>query len=300
MKKRVFISTLFLICIAALLIVLVRMHMLPASLYTPSETSALPTIQLPVTANIPKVVLPGTLKKIDTTAPATPPAILSSDWLLTRAGIEAQTNLQRTNNNVAILHDSAALDKSAQVKANDIIARQYFAHIDPSGKGVGDLVTDQGYTYIKVGENLALGNFKSDEDVVTAWMNSPGHRANILDSAFSDIGVGVAYGMYQGRMVYVAVQHFGTPRSLCPGIDTNLKSQVAAMEKYIFELAASLQSKKTAIDEGSGGSNTSSAIDTYNKLVLIYQKAYADMQSITQKYNAEVAAFNVCLNQITK
>ena len=224
---------------------------------------------------IPDVVTPGPLTKISTgtqatTQPAATPIVpaspvaavqpapvssatestaLPANSLLSVEGIIMQTNTQRSQNGVATLTESAQLDASAEVKAKDILARQYFEHTAPDGKTVSDLVGEQGYTYIKIGENLALGDFTSDADVVTAWMNSPGHRANILDPEFQQIGVGVAYGLYQGQYVYVAVQHFGRPSSACPSISASLKSQVEDGQASLTTEANTLQSEKTAIDK---------------------------------------------------
>ena len=187
-------------------------------------------------------------------------------------------------------------NRSAQVKAEDLLKRQYFAHESPDGKMVSSLVEDQGYAYIKIGENLALGNFVNDTDVVTAWMNSPGHRANILDAQFSEIGVGVARGLYEGHMAYFAVQHFGRPRSACPSIESNLKSQFTIAQKYLDELVASINSQKTAIDQGSGNTDqTNTLIQTYDKAVALYKEVYAKADELRMKYNAEVAEYNSCL-----
>lgn len=266
-------------------------------------------------APIPNVVTPGPLTKIPVgsassatvppaksqPAPAAPqpPVQISAHTALTVEGIIRETNVQRSANGIAALSESKQLDASAQVKAQDILARQYFEHTAPDGKTVSDLVADQGYTYIKIGENLALGDFTSDADVVTAWMNSPGHRANILDPQFREIGVGVAYGTYQGHAVYVAVQHFGKPSSACPTISASLKAEVEAGQAQLTADANTLASEKAAIDAGkSQGQDETQEIAAYNAGVEKYQSEYATINAERMEYNAQVEAFNLCISAV--
>ena len=264
-------------------------------------------------AQIPQSVTPGPLTKISTDGSTTQPVSqnpapvttssgtavrtqLPAHALLSVEGIISQTNLQRNKNSVASLSESTQLDASAQVKAQDILTRQYFEHTAPDGKTVSDLVGAQGYTYIKIGENLALGNFTSDADVVTAWMNSPGHRANIVDSEFQQMGVGVAYGTYQGHSVYVAVQHFGKPSTACPTISAALKSQVENGQASLTKEATALQSEKAAIDTGkSQGFDMSQQVSAYNAGVDKYQADYTAVEAIRIQYNAQVVAYNQCI-----
>ncbi len=298
MERSLFGSTIILLFVAASMIFLLKTHSLPSFLL-PSSTSNPAVIQLPAIPKKPAVVLPGTIEKISNQKDIAVPAV-PSEYVLTRLGIITKTNNERDSRGIAKLTESKQLDLSAQAKADDILVRHYFAHVAPDGKTVSDLVSTQGYMYIKIGENLALGNFTSDADVVTAWMNSPGHRANILDTAFSNIGIGVAYGMYNGHNVYVAVQHFGRPRSDCPDINSDLKKQVVDAENYLNELVASLKAQKSAIDQGSVTTDITSAVTNYNNAIALYKKFYADTIALSQKYNAEVSAFNDCLNSITK
>ncbi len=245
---------------------------------------------------IPSISTPGPLKKfIETRIGSSETA----EGALTRSGIISHTNAERQTHSVKLLKESYMLDASATVKATDILKRQYFEHVAPDGRTVSDLVTDQGYVFIKIGENLALGNFKNDAEVVAAWMASAGHRANILDSAFSEIGVGVAFGTYQGREVYVAVQHFGRPRSECPSVSDTLRAQVVAGQKALDTLSAFLEQLKTAIDEGRAQEKDMSAtIEIYNQNVEKYQTLYLQIDALRRTYNAEVASFNTCISAV--
>lgn len=276
---------------------LVNWNPTPSS-QTQTYTGTAPTLSsnAPATGTA-KVITPGPLQKI---TPASTPSTttIRESGVLTRSGIIARTNTERRSNDpaVPVLTESSQLDASAMVKAKDILARQYFEHTAPDGRTVSDLVADQGYTYIKIGENLALGNFASDTDVVNAWMASPGHRANILDKAYTQIGVGVAFGNYQGHAVAVAVQHFGRPRSACPLVDTDLKAQVEAGQANLTTIVAALDALKKDIDEGRAqGKNMDSEITIYNQGIDNYKIEFDRVDALVKTYNAQVAQFNACL-----
>ena len=81
----------------------------------------------------------------------------------------------------------------AQMHCEDMVKRDFFDHINPDGKSPFDRMKDYGISYMAAGENIACGQ-RSPEEVVDSWMNSPGHRANILSKAFGKIGIGYAEG----------------------------------------------------------------------------------------------------------
>jgi hypothetical protein len=101
------------------------------------------------------------------------------------------TNVQRTANGETGLNLNSELDAAAQAKANNMVALDYWSHDTPSGQPPWVFITQAGYNYIAAGENLAYG-FDTSQDVITAWMGSPEHRANILDSSYQDVGFGIA------------------------------------------------------------------------------------------------------------
>ncbi|HVY73000.1 MAG TPA: CAP domain-containing protein [Candidatus Paceibacterota bacterium] len=125
------------------------------------------------------------------------------------AQIIARTNADRDTNGKARVIESPLLDAAAQRKANDMLSKQYFSHVAPDGTAPWAWFKHGGYPYIYAGENLAM-NFYSASDVETAWMNSPAHRANVLNSNFKEIGIGVAHGVYQGKETTLIVEFFGT------------------------------------------------------------------------------------------
>ena len=169
----------------------------------------------------------------------------------------ALTNEERTVNSVGQLSENAQLDAAAQAKAADMAAKGYFSHVGPDGKEPWAWVTGAGYSYQDAGENLAV-RFADSSDVVKAWMASPTHRANIVKPVYTNIGVGVAQGMYQGQPATFVVQYFGTP-----------KNSVAASQETGAAVAASQVNRgpsataaPTSSPQGSvAGAATTSAVD---------------------------------------
>lgn len=119
-------------------------------------------------------------------------------------------NDDRVSEQYGKLAVSPILEKAAQMKADDMAAKGYFAHTSPEGHSPWYWFNQAGYDFSYAGENLAV-NFGDSADVNDAWMNSPGHRSNILNKNFTEIGIATAEGMYQGRKTIFVVQMFGRP-----------------------------------------------------------------------------------------
>ncbi|MDO8495931.1 MAG: CAP domain-containing protein [bacterium] len=129
------------------------------------------------------------------------------------ADIIFETNNQRRANGLSSLIENSKLNTAADFKMRDMFTRQYFDHYAPDGtSGIPELLIRFDYGYMAAGENLALGNFKSASELVALWMASPGHRANILNGVYRDIGVATGYDMFEGRQTIIAVQIFGISR----------------------------------------------------------------------------------------
>jgi uncharacterized protein YkwD len=232
-------------------------------------------------------------------APAPAPFSPSVQSLgLTRAGIIARTNLERSENgSLPALSESAILDRIATLRTEDMFAKQYFAHVSPDGGSAQSVAKTVGYAELALGENLALGNFAGDKGVVDAWMNSPGHRANILETHYTEIGVAVRRGMFEGETTWIAVQIFGRPASDCVAPDANLKATIDASEQQLSRMAADLQAKKSEIEamEPKRGPAYNQKVDEYNAEVNQYNQLVMGTKSEVTQYNAEVAAFNQCI-----
>ena len=109
-------------------------------------------------------------------------------------------NRERTSRGMSRLRSNDRLASAARKHSRDMESRKFFSHDSPGGRSVLDRVKRAGYRGgsrgLFVGENIAWGSgsYATPEEIVEGWMNSPGHRANILRREFNEIGVGVAAG----------------------------------------------------------------------------------------------------------
>ncbi len=138
-----------------------------------------------------------------------PPPTRASD--LTTQNILAAINSERVARNLWPLNENNLLDEAAQYKTDDMQTRHYFAHVDPDGHYIWDKIVALGYTpYEQLGENLAI-NFYDTQSLDDAWMQSPEHRANILNAGFKDGGMGLTMGdVSQGQYYSAIANTFGT------------------------------------------------------------------------------------------
>jgi len=120
-------------------------------------------------------------------------------------------NESRLARDLPVVTLSSELSAAASMKAEDMFAKQYFAHDTPDGHDPWYWVKKAGYTYQLAGENLAI-HFRDAFSQHTAWMESPTHRKNILNPEYRDIGVAVRSGEYEGNPTTIVVQFFGTKK----------------------------------------------------------------------------------------
>ena len=131
-------------------------------------------------------------------------------------GLLSETNAKRAANGFGSYASSVRLTQAAQAKANHMIAENYWSHYSPSGVTPWYFIEQAGYNYSRAGENLAYG-FATSAGVVQGWMDSPSHRANILDSGFVHVGFGIANGAnFQGGENTVVVAMYGEPIVTAP------------------------------------------------------------------------------------
>jgi hypothetical protein len=144
------------------------------------------------------------------------------------SSIIEETNKQRELYNLLALEPSLVLEKAAQMKANDMAQDGYFAHSSPNGKNPWYWLEQVGYQYSYAGENLAM-NFSESQNIVDAWMDSIGHRSNILNKKFRQVGIGISRGIYEGEETTFVVQYFATPANIANV--KNKKTSVAKKEQ---------------------------------------------------------------------
>jgi uncharacterized protein YkwD len=215
------------------------------------------------------------------------------EGILTKEGIISQTNAQREKFGLPPLKESEILNLSAKMKLEDMFEKQYFSHDSPTGETLEDLMKKVNYEYIVVGENLAMGNFESDKEVVEGWMQSPGHRENILNPRYQEIGVAAKEGIFQGKKVWIAVQHFGKPLSVCKKPSEEMRSQI---EKNIAQLKE-MEEKLKSLKEEAEKTKDPQKIQEYNLLVSDYNSLLKETFSKIEKYNFDVRKFNECIEK---
>ncbi|MBI2355836.1 MAG: hypothetical protein HYV13_01345 [Candidatus Doudnabacteria bacterium] len=136
--------------------------------------------------------------------------LLPSAFTFASPGIDAgvlmdKINQERTNRFIPSLVTNSKLIAAAASKSNDMLTRSYFAHVDPDGNYVWYRIENAGYKpYLTLGENLAI-DFNDAQSVIEAWMNSPTHRANIVNEKFQDQGLASIYGLYEPGHSTIAI-----------------------------------------------------------------------------------------------
>ena len=215
---------------------------------------------------------------------------------LTQDGVIQWTNIRRERNGLFPLSENVKLNATANIKLRDMFEKQYFAHMSPLGAGVGDLAVNVGYEFISIGENLALGNFKDDEELVQGWMDSPGHRANILSSRYQDIGVAVGRGIFEGKSTWLAVQIFGLSLSVCPQPEETLKAKIEIYESQLNELQKTLESLQRKIKSmwPKRGLTYNKKVSEYNRLIGQYKNLLRESRALIVEYNGQIKLFNEC------
>jgi uncharacterized protein YkwD len=118
-------------------------------------------------------------------------------------------NFERTSRGLDPLTRDATLEAQANQYACEMIVYDFFAHENPvTGTSLVDRAQEFGYEFQMIGENLAAGQ-RTPQQAMADWMDSPGHRANILEENFTEIGIGIRTG---GSFGWYWVQEFGRPR----------------------------------------------------------------------------------------
>ena len=250
--------------------------------------------------------LPGTLFGPKKAKKAT---ILSADKII------YWTNFYRKENGLKDLTKNDLLTQAAQKKVDDMFSKQYFEHESPTGVSPADLVASVGYKYKVTGENLALGDFKDEKDLVDAWMNSPGHRANILNVDYTEIGVASGLQNYQDwGTTWMSVQEFGKPAPICADPNKSTLNDINSKNTEYNSLVSQANSLYTQADakiqQGNEIAKTSgnAAAQPYwdegnslrNQADTITSQAKTlqnEINSESKNYNTQVLDFNTCIKQ---
>ncbi|MEU0602648.1 CAP domain-containing protein [Streptomyces sp. NPDC006393] len=165
------------------------------------HTTATPRHTAGGSSTAPKTTTAPTATATPSQSAPQPTATASGDT----ARVVQLVNAERAKVGCSPLTVNADLTKAAQAHSEDMAAHRNMSHTGSDGSSPGDRITRAGYTWSSYGENVAYG-YSTPEQVMSAWMNSPGHRENILNCGYKEIGVGLAQpGSYW-------TQDFGTER----------------------------------------------------------------------------------------
>jgi uncharacterized protein YkwD len=185
-----------------------------------TEAPSTPPVPDPTTTGAPTpdpTTPPATPAPTPTAPPTTPPPSPTTGPTATpsptgNAALEAAVleivNTERAKAGCAPVANNDKLTAAARGHSADMAARNYFSHTTPEGVDFVTRINNTGYRWSGAGENIAKGQ-RTPADVMNAWMNSAGHKANILNCGFKDLGVGVAADS-SGTLLWT--QDFGTPR----------------------------------------------------------------------------------------
>lgn len=156
------------------------------SLLNCNKTTTKPSAGTPTTSK-------PTTSKPTTSTPSKPASNVpsSGDYSAFQKKVVELVNAERAKNGLKPLTMNTELSKVATLKSQDMAKLNYFDHNSPTYGSPFDMMKKYGISYRTAGENIAMGQ-TSPEQVMQGWMNSPGHRANILNSSFTQIGVGIA------------------------------------------------------------------------------------------------------------
>jgi len=177
------------------------------------------------------------------------PAILSS-----------LTNDERQAQNVEPLVVNQYLNKAAELKAQDMATYGYFAHTSPQGKTPWYWLEQVGYNYQYAGENLAI-NFNDSKDVTNAWMDSPTHKANIVKGNYTEIGTGIATGIYEGKETIFVAQIYANP------IVKKIKTNAEKMNIELAETKENLETEATASNPSVLGAEVEKEVTTEKEII---------------------------------
>ncbi len=136
--------------------------------------------------------------------------VLGFSSTITPTEVITATNQERDKLHLRPLKISQVLSEAAQAKGAHMFAHQYWSHTAPDGTQPWAFFKQFKYDYSIAGENLAR-DFSDTEDMMQAWMNSPTHKDNIVNSKYQEIGIAVINGKLNGVETTLVVQFFGTP-----------------------------------------------------------------------------------------
>jgi uncharacterized protein YkwD len=199
--------------IGAVVVALILAGVIGYSIGRSGSTSSSPVATAsPLISVVP---IQSSVPETSTTSTSVPATLTTSTIALVVISVDEKlmidsVNSERTKTGLSPLEWCPALARSARLHSLDMAKRDFYDHVTPEGLEVWDRARTQGYNYSYVGENIAVGQ-KSVKEVMIDWMNSKGHRENILLETYTHFGYGKAKGNLDGDPGYIYwTQNFGS------------------------------------------------------------------------------------------
>ena len=224
------------------------------------------------------------------------------------------TNAYRTAQGLPPLTMNPLLNKAALARAIDMQTHGYFDHQNPmTGLGPAEAIAATGYSARTATENIANGTWSSNQALVQVWIDSPSHRANILDPEVREIGMAlvqdhrVASGCRFVRLY--AVQLFGRPLSDCgklPSEDEHaalmaieerlesLHTQLRAMQIELDDMQAQIERAESRMQANQWIQQRNQRVTDFNHLVAASNQVQETLAERVDAFNAAIAEFNAC------
>lgn len=171
--------------------------------------------------------------------------VLGVETQITPSGLLAATNKQRIRNGQQPLTMNTKLAEAAQLKVKNMFSQQYWAHTAPDGTTPWHWIELAGYNYESAGENLAK-DFTTNASTVSAWMASPTHRANILNTTYQDVGFAIMDSTLDGEPTTLVVALYGSPETAGVQGVTTEASRVNESMSLMARIGVGLQSMTPA------------------------------------------------------
>ncbi len=159
--------------------------------------------------------------------------------------IVIESNKARAKEGLHLLVPDERLMAAAQARANDMANTGVFAHKGADGSSPWEWVREEGYSFSRAAENLAV-NYDDAEAVIEGWLKSPGHRANLFDARLTDIGIGTAEGMHKGKSAVFVVQFLARPGNTMGQAAAVVQTSVEVIIEPGTESQAAVQTTQTA------------------------------------------------------
>lgn len=160
------------------------------------------------------------------------------------ANMVSLMNQSRIEAGINPLSHNLTLASFAQLKGEDMVDRNYFAHDTPEGKRPWEWINRAEYDYVYAGENLAM-DFITAEVVHDAFLKSPAHRKNILNPKYTEAGIAVLHGELDGRKTTLLVEFFGTQRKDRDTLVLNDQQEPASTEQELAEVPSEIAGVET-------------------------------------------------------